>query len=175
MIDAKIVKTVLRLTLLIIFIVLTGRLFELQVIKGKYYQGLADGNRVRSVVLKAPRGEVYARGGEHLIKNDIIDSAIYYDSSRGYFVSSDPSETGKKIVDVTAWGGGCPLRGSASHITGYVGAVNTDESGKVASDCIDKGERTPSDFVGRTGLEEYYDCRLRGTDGENLFEVVAEG
>jgi penicillin-binding protein 2 len=173
--DVKTEKFIIRFLLLSSFLILFIRLFELQVIKGKYYQDLANGNRIRRIALKAPRGEIFARGGELLVRNEKKVNAIYYNDLRGYYVAGDVNEKNEKIVNVEGWQRSYPLKASASHITGYTGVVNEKESGKIASDCVDKGERMPTDLVGRSGLEEYYDCLLRGMDGEKLIEVSADG
>lgn len=171
----KTAKIIIGIFLSASFAILLVRLFELQIIKGSYYQELADGNRIRKVTLKAPRGEIIARGGEYLVKNDEIENGIYYDNIRGYYISGDPAEKNEKIVKVDGWMRVYPLKESASHITGYIGNVNEKESGKISAECINKGERTLNDVIGRTGLEEYYDCLLRGRDGEKLIEVSADG
>ncbi len=171
----KTARFIIRFFMFSSFLILFMRLFELQVIKGKYYQDLADGNRIRRITLKAPRGEILSRGGELLAKNVKKENFIYYETDRGYYISGDSAEGGKKILSVIGWDRYYPLKISAAHLTGYVGPVNEEESGKISTDCIVKGERFPSDVVGRSGLEEYYDCLLRGTDGEELIEVSADG
>lgn len=173
--NEKSLKSIIYFFLFASFVVLFVKLFELQIIKGAYYKNLADGNRIRRVVLKAPRGEILARGGELLAKNDKKEEGIYYDPSKGYYVSDTPSDKSQKIASVDGWQRYYPLKDAASHITGYIGEINEDELGKVSTDCPKKGERTLSDVIGRSGLEEYYDCSLRGDDGEKLVEVAADG
>lgn len=51
-----------------LFILLT-RSFYLQVVKGDYYRNVAEGNRIRSDVIKANRGLMYDRFGNLLVKN----------------------------------------------------------------------------------------------------------
>ena len=51
------------------FLFLLGRGIYLQVVKGGYYYQLAEGNRIRVVPLKAPRGVVYDSAGKQLVKN----------------------------------------------------------------------------------------------------------
>ncbi|MEK7168570.1 MAG: hypothetical protein AAB778_00985, partial [Patescibacteria group bacterium] len=46
--------------------VLIARLFDLQIIKGKYYRKLSEGNRIERIKIKAERGRILARGGEFL-------------------------------------------------------------------------------------------------------------
>lgn len=62
-----------------------------------------------------------------------------------------------------------------AHVSGYVGWANADEVGKTDPECPEKGVRKLNSLVGRSGLEAYYDCRLRGIDGEKLIEVDTLG
>ncbi len=140
-------KGLLALALLILF----GRLTELQIIKGAYYKGLAEGNRIRRIPIRAPRGRILARGGQELVGNVSPSTP-----------SEEASVENLRIYD---WGEG------AAHLTGYLGEVNPDEVGKVDPNCQEKGPRTLGLLTGRSGLEEMYDCKLRGIDGEKLIEV----
>lgn len=49
--------------------VLTGGLFQVQVLKGGYYRNLSEENRIRLLPLEAPRGNVYDRTGRALATN----------------------------------------------------------------------------------------------------------
>lgn len=62
-----------------------------------------------------------------------------------------------------------------AHVSGYVSEANEDEVGKVDPGCPEKGTRKLGSLVGRDGLESFYDCRLRGIDGERLIEVDTFG
>lgn len=67
-------RPMLRLTLLTVMVAgmllaLLSRLWFLQVLAGERYAELADSNRVRFVVLDAPRGRILSAGGEELVKN----------------------------------------------------------------------------------------------------------
>lgn len=62
-----------------------------------------------------------------------------------------------------------------AHAGGYVAEVNEDEVGKTDPKCPDKGPRQLGSLVGRSGLQAYYDCQLRGIDGEELVEVDTLG
>lgn len=172
---SKKIILIVRIILIVIFCVLAVRLFELQIIRGSYYKELADGNRIRKVVIKAPRGEILARGGEYLARNDEVDDFVLYNRQKGYFVSDTVDKNSQKISDVKTWNRSYPLRAATSQVTGYVGMVNQAEVGKTDTQCIDLGPHLSTDEIGRSGLEEYYDCKLRGTDGEKLLEVNADG
>ena len=56
--------------LIIIFILLIfTRIIFLQIFKGNYYLGLAEGNRIRVETIKADRGNIYDRNGKVLAAN----------------------------------------------------------------------------------------------------------
>ncbi|HJW59786.1 MAG TPA: hypothetical protein VJ931_09160, partial [Actinomycetota bacterium] len=48
--------TVLSILVAVLFVALSSRLWYLQVLAGERYGDLAEGNRVRQVVVEAPRG-----------------------------------------------------------------------------------------------------------------------
>lgn len=127
------------------FLLLMGRLIELQVIKGGYYRGLAEGNRIRRVVIPAPRGLILARGGEILVGN----KAEY---QRDYSLGE-----------------------AFAHVSGYLGEVGPGEVGKIDPQCLQKGPKLLGSLVGRGGLEEEYNCLISGVNGEELIEVDTAG
>ena len=45
------------------------RIFYLQIVKGSYYSEMARENRIRSIVIKAPRGLILDRNGKKLVNN----------------------------------------------------------------------------------------------------------
>src|SRR4030065_1694136 len=51
------------------FALLGARVFYLQIAKGEYYGELSRENRVRAIVIKAPRGIIYDRNGKKLVNN----------------------------------------------------------------------------------------------------------
>jgi penicillin-binding protein 2 len=78
----------LRGVLLLGFLVLIGRLIDLQLIKGEYYRKLSEGNRIERIKIKAPRGKILARGGEVL-------SGSNFSHLIGYLAETNASEVGK--------------------------------------------------------------------------------
>jgi penicillin-binding protein 2 len=154
-------------------LILFARLVELQVVKGNYYRLLADENRIRRIPIAAPRGRILARGGEELAGNREVKKRLVFDS-----------EGLKKLLDIldapneeiiTEYERDYRLGSDFAHVSGYLGEVNEDELNKVKPECIDKGARKVGDLVGRGGLEETFDCKLRGIDGEELVEVDSMG
>lgn len=55
-------------TILVFLLLLVG-LWNLQLLKSKYYQELAERNRIRSIPLVAPRGKILDRNGQILVDN----------------------------------------------------------------------------------------------------------
>lgn len=78
---------------IIALVVLGGRVFYLNVVKGSYYQEIAKGNRVRSVVIKAPRGKIVDRTGSVLVNNiPSVDAVI---------IPADLPSEGEKIKELS--------------------------------------------------------------------------
>lgn len=66
----------------------------------------------------------------------------------------------------------------ASHVLGYIGEVSQAELDAQAADESDDEAQVTykmGDYVGKVGLEKFYDQTLRGTDGYRQVEVNAAG
>lgn len=59
----------LYLVFLVVFLLLLGRSFYLQVIRGSDFRAMAEGNRISTELIKANRGLIFDRFGEPLVKN----------------------------------------------------------------------------------------------------------
>lgn len=63
--------------IIVFLVVLGGRIFYLNVVKGEYYREIARGNSVRSLSIKSPRGKIFDRSGKILVNNiPSIDAII---------------------------------------------------------------------------------------------------
>ncbi len=69
-------------------------------------------------------------------------------------------------VDVRTY----PLGEAAAHLTGYIGKVNADDLKKLAK----KGYQA-DDPVGKAGLEQVFEEKLRGKKGGRVFMEDAQG
>ncbi len=160
--------------LFLFFLTLLARLVDLQIIKGEYYKVLAEGNRIKRVNIVAPRGRILARGGEVLVGNKEVKKKIFINSNKEVEkVEVEENFEGSDVI--TEWERYYPLSQGFAHVSGYLGETNSDEVGKVRGECPEKGPRKLGEIVGRSGLEEVYDCLLSGIDGEELIEVDALG
>ncbi|WP_409340884.1 penicillin-binding transpeptidase domain-containing protein [Paenibacillus sp. MBLB4367] len=63
-----------------------------------------------------------------------------------------------------------PLDEAAAHLIGYVGKMNAEEWGRLK----EKGYQE-DDALGKAGLEQVFEERLRGTDGARIYIVDANG
>ncbi len=153
---------------------LLGRTFELTIIKGGYFRDLSEGNRIRRITLSAPRGRIMARGGEILAGNREIKKRIIFNAQTGFEKTEEIKGALPEEI-VSEYERYYNLGEKAAHLTGYLGEINEKEVNKVNPQCSEKGPRKGSDLIGRSGLEEFYDCLLRGTDGEELIEVDTQG
>ncbi|MFZ5932657.1 MAG: penicillin-binding transpeptidase domain-containing protein [Patescibacteria group bacterium] len=163
-----------RGTLLLGFLLLFGRLIELQIIKGGYFRNIAEGNRIRRVPIIAPRGKILARGGEVLVGNKEVKKVIKFSADTGYEKTSDLVGAAEDEV-ITEYQRDYKLGTDFAHVSGYLGEVSPDEAGKINPVCPEKGVRRAGSWVGRSGLEEEYECLLAGVDGEELIEVDTRG
>jgi penicillin-binding protein 2 len=153
---------------------LFGRSVELQIIKGSYFRDLSEGNRIRRVPIIAPRGKILSRGGEVFVGNVKVEKKIVFDPVGGYTKVDDV--TGALDDEkISEWKRDYILADKLAHVTGYLGEVGADEVGKIDPNCIEKGPFYPGDLIGRSGLEQQYNCLLAGIDGEELIEVDTAG
>ncbi|MBI2251661.1 MAG: penicillin-binding protein 2 [Armatimonadetes bacterium] len=68
----------LKFLIIILFILLSGRLFFIQIIKGDYYQNQAQLNMLHKIPLTAPRGIIYDRNLKILAANSPSFSLFLY-------------------------------------------------------------------------------------------------
>jgi penicillin-binding protein 2 len=207
--------TAAQSVVLLTFVVLTVAFFRVQVVQSDRYQLLSQSNRMRALVLPAPRGLIIDRNGVVLAENvpgysvllhvesvDSLlatldgfqpilatDSATRSDIVRRYraapsepvLISRDiPFRAVSALEEQRPWNPGLivqsnpkrryPHGATVAHVVGYVGEINEDELGSERF----AGVRAAT-LLGRAGIEQQYDTRLRGQDGEKFVEVDALG
>ncbi len=82
-----------RALLVLLFLLLSGQLFYLQILKGDHYLELADENRVRPSLIRAARGVIYDRNGKVIARDRaaskiVLNPAYGADSTNVRFLSS---------------------------------------------------------------------------------------
>ena len=129
------------------------RLVSLQIISGNRYRVLADENRIRKVILPAPRGRILDRNGRVLAENKAKEADV-------------------GGVKVPIWERQYPEGKFTSHVIGTVGEVAEDEVGLIKKE---GGSYEVGGLIGRSGLEVQYEDKLRGKEGGVLEEVDNQG
>lgn len=130
------------------FLLFAARLFHLTVVKGTYYQFIAENNRIREVPLQGERGTIYDRKGRR----------ISYDTK-----STSPAKDPFQRL----YPGGPAL----AHILGYRQIASEKH---LLHDACEEPLRI-NDRVGIQGVEALYECHLRAIKGKRLVEIDATG
>lgn len=123
------------------------RLFSMQVVESEVYQEKSDNNHLRRTPLFALRGTISDRNGEILAWN----SLAYSTSSEA---GSADKDIPKRLYTETE---------GFSHLLGYVSYPRRDQSGIFWQD----------EYIGKDGVEKFYQEKLAGVKGERIIEVTA--
>jgi penicillin-binding protein 2 len=83
-------------------------------------------------------------------------------------LAGDP-EFPRQLFPVPVWKRGYPAGPLVAHVLGYVGEITREELERFS------GDYRGRDFVGKSGVEEYYEEILKGSPGEEALEVDARG
>jgi penicillin-binding protein 2 len=204
---------------LIVFLIILifGRVFYLDIVRGAHYTELSRGNRIRSMTIKAPRGKILDKFGNVLVRNvpsiDVIivprglpenpderravakkissllnleegnvEAAIESQDRKSFqavllqenITQEQALILAEKAQDLP----GVALENTAirsyenslifSSLIGYDGKITREELAKNPGYSM-------TDYIGKTGLEKYYENLLKGTNGARQAEVDAKG
>lgn len=132
--------------LVVAFFLIQARLFHLTIVEGSRHRALSESNRVKEVIIFAPRGIIFDRFGKPLVHN-VPDGRYYpygdaFSHLLGYVGEPNSDELAELNRD-------CP---GNSFCKVYLG-----------------------EKIGRGGVEEAFDNLLRGVSGRELIEVDAYG
>jgi len=133
------------------FVVLGLRLFQLTIVRGEYFRSLSDQNRIKELIIEAPRGEITDRKGFVLAKSSLPDVAQIKNRIISHRTYIEP------VV--------------IAPLIGY--RQIADEKDLNNDNCLYK--IGTGDKVGKKGAEAVFDCDLRGIPGKKLIEVDARG
>ena len=203
---------IFRICLGLLLLVLIGALFRLQVVKGEYYERVAESNFVRIRRIVATRGEIYdskyrpiainipshnlfltsgkisnaVRLVEFVAANFDIDPAelrrlIFEQRFKTYeeilLADNIPyeavlalSERLNEFPELSFRNGTTRSYGYPNHFTGYVGRIDEKEYQRYRNE-----DYSLNAYIGKTGLERFYEVLLRGRDGKEIIQVDAQG
>jgi len=157
-----------RAILVILFLFLFSRLFYLTVVQGENFRERADENRIIKEIIPAPRGIIYDRSGQALVTN-----ASYY-QFEGREISRDEflklAAQGKDDAVKLVYRRKYLFGKSTAHLLGYLSLITQDEIEMATDKC---GQYYLNDLVGRGGVEEEYECWLKGKAGQGWRRSLA--
>lgn len=150
------------------------RLFYLQVLRSDYYRRLSDENRLRTVVIPAPRGIIFDRNGKPLVSNSPAFS-VRDEYSKDKKVTFIPKEDALNMISkgeevFSTIQREYLYKEAFAHVLGYIGQISEDELSMQQYQGY-----ALTDFVGKMGLEQQYEHDLHGKNGRELYEVDALG
>lgn len=100
--------TVVQTLLVIVMVLLAGYFWHLQVVRGRYYRELAESNRLRTVPIPAPRGQMFDRRGRILAENrssfNVVVTSEHREDLRqalaalAEFVEFDPAQVAERLA-----------------------------------------------------------------------------
>jgi penicillin-binding protein 2 len=197
---------------LILLAILLVSLFYLQVIRGEYYQQVAESNIFRIRRVFATRGEIYDNKYRPIVQN-IPSHDLYLTTNkigdlnalaRFLFLHLQIEEKElmeivqkqrfktyeeiliadnidyEKVLSLSEYLNYYPELtfriGSTrdylypNHFSGYVGRINEEEYEKYYRE-----DYSLNGYIGKTGLERYYEVLLRGKDGKEIVQVDSRG
>lgn len=157
-----------RYLLIFVFGLFFTRCLDLMLVKGGYFRRLAEENRIRRTAILPARGKILDCNGQELARNNVF----YFDKEgkkiereKALNLQSAGAELRKK------WVREYPFSEITASVVGYLTEANEDEINNNKSECpVSLGS-----LVGRGGVEQFYDCLLRGQLGEELVETGVSG
>lgn len=147
------------------------RLVDIQLVRGSYYNQLAENNRFFSLPVKAQRGIIFDRYGQPLVKN-IVHYSQVKDQSSLYSSSSYLNRDEALFLLATSSGQVTRAVGRLypypvlSPVLGYIGEVTAEELQA-------RADLRPHSSLGKMGIEKFFDQMLHGQDGKEIFEISA--
>lgn len=147
------------------------RLFFVQVIQGNYYRNLSDTNRIKTIVVHAPRGVIFDRNGKPLVFN--VPGFRQVKDGKTILISQDEAidliAKGAKDLEIDSLRY-YPYKDAMTHLLGYLGQVSEDQLKTAEFSGYKSG-----DVVGKIGIEREYESFLKGVDGKQLAEIDSQG
>lgn len=161
----------LPVALVVVVIFLFLRLFYLQILQGPRFRYLSNSNRIRTIIVHAPRGVIFDRNGIPLVFN----IPGFRETINGKTVQVEEKEAlsliakGKKDLEVDSLRE-YPYKDTLAHVLGYLGQISKDELSTAQYSSYNAGE-----LIGKSGIEQEYESKLKGIDGKQLVEIDARG
>ncbi len=159
------------LIILVAVFIIIIRLFFLQIVQGSYFRMLSDGNRIRTILIHAPRGIIFDRNGKALVYNTPGYRQTIGKKTR--LIKQDEAISliakGTKNLEIDSLRD-YPNKESMAHLLGYLGQISEEELKSQEYTGYNAG-----DVIGKMGIEQKYESFLKGVDGKQLAEIDSQG
>ena len=143
--------------LVFLFLILLGRLFQLQILQGRENRLLADTNRIQKTIVDSPRGLLLDRHGEILAGNEPIylfgDKEISREEALN--LQAKQADADLAIIFRRKYN----LGKDFAHLIGFLGEVTDKE---LREEKLGLKGYLLGDLIGRLGLEAEYEEILVG-------------
>jgi penicillin-binding protein 2 len=205
----------LRGALAVLLVGVATSFWFVQLVRGDYYRGLAENNRLRKLPVRAPRGLIYDRQGRPLVENvpsynllldrsrsrDVKASLVYaagvldrpaaalddvlarYRETPSFapvlvaenLTLAQVARFGVESLEYPEFEVAVEHQRLYRHadqtapVLGYLGEVTLDELQR------GQGAYQSGELIGKKGVEQAYDERLRGRQGERVVVVDSRG
>lgn len=156
------------------FTLIIVRLFDLQIRLGDHYQSLADDNRFYTLEILPERAIFLDRYNDSLVNNFKLyfkledENALFSKKeaiSRQEALSLMASQSSQLSYEYRRQ---YRFPFSLAHAIGYVGNVTSE-------DLLLNDHLSSIEMVGKTGLEKFFDQKLRGIKGQEIYEIDTSG
>lgn len=191
-------KAILAILLGVAGLVLLARGFSLQIVRGAEFRSRAEGNRIKTIQIPAPRGVILDARGAVLAKNIPSFSLIFIPSelprdqtARGEALAQIAAVSEVSFEELASVTATRAVKTDLSHEDALrlMLAVRNISGAQVIADAartypaVGNGESwghllgyvARSTGIGAQGIESLFDERLRGTPGEQRVEVDSGG
>lgn len=147
--------------ILFFMVVLAGRVIFLTVLRGAYYQEIARGNSIRSVVIKAPRGRIFDCNGIPLVSNipsvDAVAMPLELPTEREKI--GEISQTLARVLNMSQDDIRIRLENSKLSSLGTIllkENISQDESLNI----LEQGKILPGISIEKTAIRQYADAQI---------------
>ncbi len=144
---------------------------EMSLVRHSEYSRLSNNNQIYESIILGPRGTIVDRKGRVLAQSlynyfHTSDGRVLYEGTDVYQgLRLEEAGVSYELKRKYTYGN------SMSFVTGYVAKpLPSEVSNAGCPKHLDKRS-----IVGRAGVEDWFDCYLRGVDGKRLVEVDAKG
>jgi penicillin-binding protein 2 len=168
--------SILKGVLIIICILFFARLVQVQLVEGSVYRNRAENNRIVTRRQAATRGAISDRDGNQLVRNVpsykrlVPGTNLVQDQfetiTKQQALSLDGKEDEWIFLDIDRE---YIFGKTLSPLLGYVNEVSQEELDDLGPDYV------VGDLIGKSGIEKYFEDKLRGNPGNELLETNSSG